>query len=156
MEWRRDPNADLLEESARNLVYTLLENYARFHDKHAKKMLSHALWLLSESECGGVGRKYETRYCSSEALNVKRTAATVRHDHVLTRQKAIEQLVKARDSQKRVDQILDKVFGCTVTIDQHRDLGRFDKEYEGWNRYREAGIAVIDRERGEQVRPWED
>jgi hypothetical protein len=42
-----------------------------------------------------------------------------------------------------VDGILKIAIGCTVTIEEHTRLSKFDKEY-GWKRYRKAGIVVYD------------
>jgi hypothetical protein len=50
--------------------------------------------------------------------------------------------------------IRDNACGCVVTIEEHDALTRIDrqdKEVDGWDRYRRAGIAVIDRSSGERV-----
>jgi hypothetical protein len=48
-----------------------------------------------------------------------------------------------------VDEILDKAVGCSVTLEEHDLLKSFDDEY-GWERYRKAGIIVIDTQTGER------
>ena len=42
-----------------------------------------------------------------------------------------------------VDSILDQAIGCTVTVEEHKRLAAYETEY-GWERYRKAGIVVID------------
>jgi hypothetical protein len=56
-------------------------------------------------------------------------------------------LIKARPDE--VDRILQDAVGCTVTNEEHRLLKRFDGEY-GWERYRKAGLTVIDTQTGER------
>ena len=43
-----------------------------------------------------------------------------------------------------VDDILKDAIGCTVTVEEHTRLSKFDEEY-GWERNRKAGIMVINR-----------
>jgi hypothetical protein len=50
-------------------------------------------------------------------------------------------------SPEAVDEILKKAVGCTITKDEHDLLGRF-QHLDGWERYRRAGIVVIDMETG--------
>jgi len=40
--------------------------------------------------------------------------------------------------------------GCTVTKEEHALLKRFNDEY-GWERYRKAGLTVIDTQTGKRV-----
>ena len=49
-----------------------------------------------------------------------------------------------------VDDILKDAIGCTVTVEEHTRLSKFDEEY-GWERYRKAGISVIDTQTGERA-----
>lgn len=43
---------------------------------------------------------------------------------------------------EEIDNILEDAVGCTVTTEEHDRLAPFDDEY-GWERYRKAGITVI-------------
>ena len=49
-----------------------------------------------------------------------------------------------------IDRILKDAIGCTVTKEEHALLKRFDNEY-GWERYRKAGLTVIDTQTGKRV-----
>jgi hypothetical protein len=49
-----------------------------------------------------------------------------------------------------VDAILKTAIGCTVTIEEHTRLSKFNEEY-GWQRYRKAGIMATDTQTGERV-----
>ena len=53
----------------------------------------------------------------------------------------IERLEKA--APQLIDVILKKVIGCTVTDKEHVRLSEFDKEFDGWTRYRKAKVKVI-------------
>lgn len=50
----------------------------------------------------------------------------------------------------QVDEILDLAVGCTVTRAEHLELNKCD-EFDGWERYRKAGIRVVDV-KGSQLR----
>jgi hypothetical protein len=63
------------------------------------------------------------------------------HEHVYQRRKMIEALIQAKP--EAVDHILKNAIGCLVTVDEHERLRPFGQEY-GWDRYRRAGIAVMD------------
>ncbi len=75
--------------------------------------------------------------------------AKLRHEHVFQRSKMIADLEQAAPHE--VDKILESAIGCTVTVEEHTRLSEIDKEY-GWERYRKAGIVVIDTQTGEPVR----
>jgi hypothetical protein len=74
--------------------------------------------------------------------------AKLRHEHVFQRSKMIAALEKAAPHE--IDDILKTAIGCTVTIEEHTRLSKFDEEY-GWAPYRKAGITVIDTQTGERV-----
>jgi hypothetical protein len=54
----------------------------------------------------------------------------------------IDELLEAA-SEDAIEGILACAVGCTVTLDEHSRLHCFDDEY-GWERYRKAGIVVLD------------
>ncbi len=51
---------------------------------------------------------------------------------------------------EKVDDILSAAIGCTITREEHRRLNHF-RHLDGWERYLEAGIVVIDMETGKPV-----
>ncbi len=95
------------------------------------------LWKVSLAESS----KYRTRF-QSEGARGRSGEVKLQHDHVFQRSKMIAKLMKARG--RKVDVILRKAFGCTVTSKEHTRLSKFDKKYDGWERYRKARIKVID------------
>jgi hypothetical protein len=58
----------------------------------------------------------------------------------------IEALLQAKSED--VDEILRNAVGCTVTKEEHTLLEQF-KHLDGWERYRQAGMVVIDMETGQ-------
>ena len=55
----------------------------------------------------------------------------------------IEALIRA--GEKGVEEIIKHAVGCTITKVEHTRLNEF-KHLDGWERYRPAGIEVIDME----------
>ena len=53
----------------------------------------------------------------------------------------IDALIEAAPDQ--IDEILTLAVGCTVTREEADRLLQFDSDY-GWERYRKAGIEVLD------------
>jgi hypothetical protein len=103
--------------------------------KHLNELLRILMWKLTQAESS----THRTRFQSQDALKF-RDKGNLRHDHVF-------QCVKMRDMllahPERADEILDIAVGCTVTLAEHEHLHDFDEEY-GWERYRKAGIVVMD------------
>lgn len=136
------PEADARKRSAVALVKYLLADPRNpdILSEHRRELIHRVLlYKISEAECCN---KYETRFQSQEAWKCDRTKTELRHDHVYQRSKVIAELEKSKPDQ--IDDILNKVVGCTVTKEEHDHLTKFDKEYDGWVRYQKAGIVVID------------
>ncbi|WP_260703084.1 hypothetical protein [Edaphobacter flagellatus] len=111
--------------------------------EHYRELLTVLLWKITEAE----SKKYDTRFQSEGAVH--RSSDTVlRHEHVFQRKKMIAELENA--SVQEVDDILAKAVGCTVTLEEHVLLSKFDDDY-GWDRYRKAGIRVVDTQTSEQI-----
>jgi hypothetical protein len=111
---------------------------------HYRQLLSVLLWKITEAETS----KYKTRFQSRGALDSCNKAKRLRHEHVFQRSKMVAVLEKAAPHQ--VDDILKKAIGCTVTVEEHNRLSKFDEEY-GWSRYRKAKIMVIDTQTGKRM-----
>jgi hypothetical protein len=111
---------------------------------HRKELLNILLWKLTEAECDD---KHNTRYQTQGAIGCN-DPRKLRHEHVFQRSKMIERLKKATPEQ--IDIILADAVGCTVTTEEHTRLSKYGNYY-GWERYRKAGIAVIDTQTGERI-----
>lgn len=122
-----DPQADERKRSAFALIKCLLAA-TDVIPEHRRDLLSIALWKLTEAEGGS---KYNARCPSRHALGCT-DKAKLRHDHVFQRAKMIADLEKASEeaTPDRIDDILERAVGCVVTVEEHKRLTRFDKEYD--------------------------
>ena len=111
---------------------------------HRQDLLNVLLWKLTEAECY---RKYETRYRTQGAIDCNEPRKLLRHEHVFQRSIMIKKLERA--TLEQIDIILADAVGCTVTTEEHKRLSKYDNYY-GWERYRKAGIVVIDTQTGER------
>jgi hypothetical protein len=131
------PESEARKRSAVTLIkYLLAIKKPEVLQTHRRQLLTVLLWKITEAESS----KWKTRFQSEGAR--RRGKAKLRHDHVFQRSKMIAALEKA--TLHEVDVILKKAIACTVTIKEHARLSEFDTEYDGWARYRKAGIKVID------------
>jgi hypothetical protein len=138
------PQSEARKRSAVTLIkYLLAEKKPEVLSAHYRQLLSVLLWKITEAEVP----KYKTRFQSQGALGGS-DKAKLRHDHVFQRSKMIAVLEKAAPDE--IDDILKDAIGCTITIEEHTRLSKFDEEY-GWERYRKAGIMVINTQTDEQV-----
>ena len=106
-------------------------------DAHKMEVLSLVQWKISEAN-----GKYSTRYRSAEVVRLAgyRNPPTTRiqHEHVYTRVWISRSILEAP---QHLDELLNLVVGCVVTVDEHRLL---QAPGEGWRRYRDAHIEVLD------------
>ena len=138
------PQSEARRRSAVALIkYLLAEKKPEVLSAHYRELLSVLLWKITEAEA----HKHKTRFKSQGALDCS-DKAKLRHEHVFQRSRMIAALEKAAPHE--VDDILNSAIGCTVTVKEHSHLSKFDKEY-GWQRYRKAGIVVIDTLTGERI-----
>src|SRR5712672_2478450 len=124
------------------IKYLLAKNRPDALRGHYQELLDTLLWKITEAECSN---KYKTRFQTQGAVN-RKGETNLRHEHVFQRSRMIELLEKAAPHE--VDDILKDAIGCTVTVEEHARLSKFDDEY-GWGRYRKARITVIDTQTGE-------
>jgi hypothetical protein len=137
MTFQRHRDADQRMASARQLVKVLLTAEG-LYPSHRMEFIRLALWKVTEAE--GIS-KYATRYQSRAA---RLQGKNLEHEHVYERAKMARDLI---DNPERVDEILDLAVGCAVTKDEHKrltDLRKSRCELDGRERYRSAGITVID------------
>jgi hypothetical protein len=104
-----------------------------------RELISLALGKLTEAE--GMS-KHRTRYRSQSSIGAPSNC--LRHDHVFGKKRMMEALIASPD---RADNILGVAVGCTVTKEEHDSLHKLDRESpnsDGWDRYKQLGITVID------------
>ena len=110
-------------------------------------LTKYVLWLVTT---GTVAHKHDTRYRSTGAVGVTDLAELV-HEHVHTRSKLAD-LILANPTDEVIEFVVNNLaFGCVVTRDEHARLSPFDKTHTGWDRYKAAGIEVVDMSTGEPL-----
>ena len=143
MIFKTHPLAQSRRKSATTLIKVLLKsNSPEVLPGHIRELLDAMLWKITEAD-----GKYKTRHQSLGAFQCG-DKKLLRHEHVYPKEQMIKALLKATPEQ--VDGILETAVGCTVTLDEHFRLHKFDEE-DGWERYRKAGIAVTDTETGQRT-----
>jgi len=118
------------EASAINVARLALDNRETLHPAHLVELLSVATWMFTEAR-----GKYSTRFASRAATQV---GATVRHEHVIPRLVLSKAMM---DHPERAEDIMRLAVACIVTHEEHQ---RLDPREFGWNRYKSAGIRVVD------------
>lgn len=111
-----------------------------------RRMLSHSLWFVTETE--GTS-KYRTRFMSRKAIG--KNPRQLHHEHVIPRKVLVDAMVR---EPHRAAEIAATAIGCTVTRKEHEALTKLDKSEPGvvgWDRYRRAGIVIIDTVTGEPL-----
>jgi hypothetical protein len=136
MNFKLHKAAEARTRSAVRLIKLLLQCDLEILPAHRQEFLSVALWKITEAQST---HKHRTRFCSQEAYSSPET--DLRHDHVFQRAIMIKELINGRPED--VDTILKKAVACTITKEEHTLLSRHS-DVDGWDRYRRAGINVID------------
>jgi hypothetical protein len=109
------------------------------------RQLKELIWDVSEAD-----GKYNLRFRSCGAL---KPGAPLQHEHVTELDTVARELLAHPE---RVDKILEGVVSCVVTKSEHARLGRVsraDPRLDGWDRYRAAGVAVLDTASGAWLIP---
>ena len=144
MIFKPHQHADNRKRSAVALIKLLLKNTTpEILPAHLRELLDKMLWKITEAD-----GKYNTRYRSESALHCNDNKLLA-HEHVYPKEKMITALIDAK-SEEEIDRIVAVAVGCTVTRPDHSQLHKVDNE-DGWNRYRKAGIVVMNIETGERV-----
>ena len=139
------PQSETRKLSATILIkYLLALKNPEILPTHVVQLLRVLLWKVTEAE----GGKHKTRFQSQGAIDCS-DKSHLRHDHVFPRAKMIAALKKAAPG--KVADILKRAIGCTVTKKEHARLSKFDKECDGWDRYKKAGVRVIDTQTSKRV-----
>lgn len=140
----RHRDAEQRIASAKAAIRAILD--ADLYKPHLKELLTICIWKLTLAEGKS---KYKTRYRSTASLD--QPTKSLNHEHVIETHKLVQHLI-ARPSQH--DKIASRAIACVVTRQEHTQLTAISKlqpEVHGWDRYREAGIEVLDTKTGEHV-----
>jgi hypothetical protein len=138
----RPADADERIESAILVIEALLP--LKIQSRMKRKFLSNCLWQITQAE----GRtKYEICFRSKVSLESPKTG--LRHEHVTTRKAMVAELLA---NPKKAREIAQDAIGCVVTHDEHILLSAVSKSLDGWARYQEAGIPVVDMATGKRVK----
>lgn len=116
--------------------------------RYRTELLHNVIWLMTVAPYG----KYTVRYRSRGVLIDSH--ATLVHEHVFTRKSLADELLAAKPGQIE-DVLRTRAVACIVTAEEHNRLKPFDQTHQGWERYREAGIEVIDMLNGSKVSFWD-
>jgi hypothetical protein len=139
-EFEEDPAAAAVVQSAVHLIKLVLRDGSDLLPEHRRMVIDAALWKITEAESR---HKHRTRFCSQAVFSSP--DCECRHDHVFQRAKMIDDLIASGPD--AVDEIAAKAVACTVTREEHLALNRY-KQLDGWQRYRQVGITVIDARSG--------
>jgi hypothetical protein len=139
-KFKEHPSARARLRSAVHLIKLLLQENSEVLREHRQELLSIALWKVTEAESV---HKHRTRFCSQTVYNAPESEC--RHDHVFQRAIMIRDLMNSGPD--GVENILEGAVACTVTREEHATLDQH-RCVDGWERYRRAGITVIDAKDG--------
>jgi len=135
------PKAEQRTLSASLLIkHVLSGRSADVLEVHIRELLDTMLWKITEAN-----GKYTARCQSQGAMEL---GVNLQHKHVFQKKQMINRLMTAPIDE--IDRILADACCCVVTRQEHERLKPFDNEY-GRERYRKAGIIVIDKQTGERI-----
>ena len=136
------------QQSALALVSQLLQ-LQHVSERHLTELLSIGLWKWTEAAGVAPYAKFNLRYVSGGVLHPD-GPVSINHEHVWPRRWLIQRLrAKTTWSAEGLSEFLNTYgVACVVTVQEHALLGGVGPG-EGWQRYRKAGIAVWDRQRGD-------
>lgn len=101
------------------------------------------LYVLPLVTHGTAPSKYETRFRSRGALDIV-DPTRLQYEHVFTRKWLIDKM-QSNPTDDVIEWIMTNLtISCTVTVEEHLRLTRFDRSHEGWERYAQAGVEVVD------------
>ena len=132
------PQASARRASAIRLAEVIVAADGPILPTHRRRLLSTTVWKMTEAD-----DKHNLRYRSKAALDAT-SRSDVRHEHVIPRGVLVQRMM---DEPHRVAEILSEAVACLVTKEEHLRLG----PGTGWDRYRLAGIEVVDMLDGSTV-----
>jgi hypothetical protein len=142
--WRPRPDSEARKASAVALARAVLAVRDEALMFHLREFLTNAIWKYTESD-----GKYTTRYRSVGSLG--KPPSLLHHEHVIPRKLLIDQILA---NPENVADVIATAIGCVVLREEHVRLnavGKADASLEGWERYRRAGVTVVDLSTGTYV-----
>lgn len=109
-----------------------------------KRMVGYVIWEVATYLNGNFKGRYRSK-------GVLAPGATIQRDHVNQKARIIERLLANPD---QADSILGDLVHCVVTKEEHDRLTAYSKmnsDVDGWDRYRMAGVEVMDMLTGKQL-----
>ena len=109
-----------------------------------KRMLVHALWEITKPN-----GDFKGRFRSKAVLVI---GTPIERDHVYQKERIVRCLV---EHPNEIRTALNDLIHCVVAKEEHQRLTQISRskiELDGWQRYQEAGIEVLDMSTGKQVR----
>lgn len=106
-------------------------------ERTRNEALKIALFQITEE--GGGARKSAPRYRSRQSY--ENPTAKAQHEHVVERRWLRAALI---EHPQQVKPILGLAVACLVLKEEHEALRDVPSHVFGWNRYKEAGIEVLD------------
>ncbi|MGY1771964.1 ADP-ribosylglycohydrolase family protein [Blastococcus sp. SYSU D00813] len=143
--YRERPDADERELSAIRLVQALLAA-PDLLPVHRQEMLRLALYKYSEARTGKHGLRFRTA-----AVMRSGAPARVEHEHVRSRLAVVTDLRLGGPTLAPL--VLTTSAACLVTSEEHVRLRAVPPEVDGWARYAEAGLEVVDHLTGQSLDP---
>ncbi|WP_344688363.1 hypothetical protein [Blastococcus jejuensis] len=143
--YRERRDADDREVSAIRLVQALLRT-PDLLPTHRREMLRLALYKYTEARAGKHGLRYRTR----GVMDTTRPSP-VEHEHVRSRLSLLGDLEAGGADLAPL--VLGTATACLVTREEHALLRAVPKEADGWARYAEAGLEIVDHAAGDVVDP---
>lgn len=120
------------------MAEALLSASDRLTPAHLRESLSLAIWKFTEAD-----GKWNTRYRTESAVGALSTV--LNHEHVVTRRSLVDRLLAEPE---RCPEIMTSAIACCVLRDEHELLSNVERArsgLEGWERYRAAGLVVVDQ-----------
>ncbi|MFL6257199.1 MAG: hypothetical protein ACJ74T_19500 [Pyrinomonadaceae bacterium] len=114
------------------------------HTQMKKRIVGYVIWEVATYLHGN----FKGRYRSKGAMT---PGAVIQRDHVNQKARIIERMLANPD---QVDARLSDLVHCVVTKEEHERLTAYSKsnpEIDGWDRYRMAGVEVMDMLTMEQI-----
>jgi hypothetical protein len=114
------------------------------HVQMKKRMVGYVIWEMAEYLNGN----FKGRYRSKGAMI---PGVVIQRDHVNQKARIIERMLANPD---QIDAMLSDLVHCLVTKEEHKRLTAISKsnlDIDGWNRYRMAGVEVMDMLTMEQI-----
>jgi hypothetical protein len=108
-----------------------------------KRLVGYVIWEIATYLNGN----FKGRYRSKGAMV---PGATIQRDHVNQKARIIERFLA---NPEQMDAILGDLVHCVVTKKEHARLTVYSKmkpDVDGWDRYRDVGIEVMDMLTGER------